>query len=153
MSMCLFTFLSLSFVAFSLLFFKSFFFFLPLHPSHISPPEQGVPAVWGQVGSDAAHSSQAAQTGGRHQATVVRLVLVRDALCSVPYFLLSYLRKWFNAVTTQLLLLLLLLLQILKTVALFWVLWQITAYYFGAFQLHTHAIDGLSFYQQVLDFT
>lgn len=43
-------------------------------------PEQGVPAVWGQVGFDATHRSQAAQTGGRHQATVVRLVLVRSAL-------------------------------------------------------------------------
>lgn len=46
------------------------------------------------MGSDAAHRSQAAQTGGRHQATVVRLVLVRDALCFVPEVLPSYLRKW-----------------------------------------------------------
>lgn len=32
------------------------------------------------MGSDAAHRPQAAQTGSCHQATVVRLVLVSDAL-------------------------------------------------------------------------
>lgn len=50
------------------------------HLPPVSPPEQGVLAVWGQVGPDATHCPQAAQTGGRHQATVVRLVLVSDAL-------------------------------------------------------------------------
>lgn len=41
-----------------------------------SSPEQGLPAVWGQMGFDATHRSQAAQTGDCHQAAVVRLVLV-----------------------------------------------------------------------------
>lgn len=102
------------------------------------------------MGSDAAHRSQAAQTGGRHQATVVRLVLVRDALCSVPSVLFKkvvqcrtnaaasaasdpengYFKHRMATIRSQ-----------------------ITAYYFGAFQQHTHALDGLSFYQQVLYFT
>lgn len=69
----------------------SFLFLIPPAPSfpppsHIPRPEQRVPAVWGQVGSDAAHRSQAAQTGGRHQATVVRLVLVRDVLLFLSVF-------------------------------------------------------------------
>lgn len=65
----------------------SFYVVFPVPCSHhppVSPPEQGVLAVWGQVGLDATHRPQAAETGGRHQATVVRLVLVSDALCSVP---------------------------------------------------------------------
>lgn len=36
------------------------------------------------MGSDAAHRPQAAQTGSCHQATVVRLVLVSDAVLLCP---------------------------------------------------------------------
>lgn len=43
-------------------------------------PEQRLPTVWGQMGPDASHRTEAAAAGVCHQTTVVRLVLVSLSL-------------------------------------------------------------------------